>query len=142
MLGVCFVVVDMLFFFKQKTAYELRISDWSSDVCSSDLGLEAEITVTPIDRLVLGLNGSLNDAQVTKLTASEAAISGAVKNARLASPHLQGSFFGSYGYDLPSDATVFTSFQVQHVGTFPNRFPKPPGQPGPPTPPTKLPHPH
>src|SRR3546814_5357778 len=28
----------MFFFFKQKTAYELRISDWSSDVCSSDLG--------------------------------------------------------------------------------------------------------
>src|SRR3546814_8885915 len=27
----------LLFFFKQKTAYELRISDWSSDVCSSDL---------------------------------------------------------------------------------------------------------
>src|SRR3546814_2126637 len=31
----CFVVV--VFFFKQKTAYEMRISDWSSDVCSSDL---------------------------------------------------------------------------------------------------------
>src|SRR3546814_2365619 len=29
------------FFFKQKTAYEMRISDWSSDVCSSDLGLQA-----------------------------------------------------------------------------------------------------
>src|SRR3546814_7757036 len=28
------------FFFKQKTAYEMRISDWSSDVCSSDLELE------------------------------------------------------------------------------------------------------
>src|SRR3546814_20452770 len=28
------------FFFKQKTAYELRISDWSSDVCSSDLPIE------------------------------------------------------------------------------------------------------
>src|SRR3546814_3693691 len=27
-----------MFFFKQKTAYEMRISDWSSDVCSSDLG--------------------------------------------------------------------------------------------------------
>src|SRR3546814_7230305 len=27
----------MIFFFKQKTAYEIRISDWSSDVCSSDL---------------------------------------------------------------------------------------------------------
>src|SRR3546814_2651292 len=28
-------------FFKQKTAYEMRISDWSSDVCSSDLGASA-----------------------------------------------------------------------------------------------------
>src|SRR3546814_4511992 len=31
-----------VFFFKQKTAYEMRISDWSSDVCSSDLGEEIE----------------------------------------------------------------------------------------------------
>src|SRR3546814_4701546 len=31
-------VIDSFFFFKQKTAYEMRISDWSSDVCSSDLG--------------------------------------------------------------------------------------------------------
>src|SRR3546814_6532802 len=29
-----------VFFFKQKTAYEMRISDWSSDVCSSDLGVQ------------------------------------------------------------------------------------------------------
>src|SRR3546814_4773109 len=33
--GLLFCVV--FFFFKQKTAYEMRISDWSSDVCSSDL---------------------------------------------------------------------------------------------------------
>src|SRR3546814_18036250 len=32
-----FSVFVYLFFFKQKTAYEMRISDWSSDVCSSDL---------------------------------------------------------------------------------------------------------
>src|SRR3546814_5811072 len=32
------------FFFKQKTAYEMRISDWSSDVCSSDLPLQPYIT--------------------------------------------------------------------------------------------------
>src|SRR3546814_7709583 len=32
------VDVGLIFFFKQKTAYEMRISDWSSDVCSSDLG--------------------------------------------------------------------------------------------------------
>src|SRR3546814_2890037 len=31
-----------VFFFKQKTAYEMRISDWSSDVCSSDLWREPE----------------------------------------------------------------------------------------------------
>src|SRR3546814_7310741 len=30
----------VFFFFKQKTAYEMRISDWSSDVCSSDLARE------------------------------------------------------------------------------------------------------
>src|SRR3546814_2716170 len=34
-------VLFRFFFFKQKTAYEMRISDWSSDVCSSDLGDEA-----------------------------------------------------------------------------------------------------
>src|SRR3546814_11727188 len=34
------VVSFFIFFFKQKTAYEMRISDWSSDVCSSDLGSE------------------------------------------------------------------------------------------------------
>src|SRR3546814_4394330 len=32
----------MFFFFKQKTAYEMRISDWSSDVCSSDLRADVE----------------------------------------------------------------------------------------------------
>src|SRR3546814_8451824 len=39
LIEVC--VIDVFVFFKQKTAYELRISDWSSDVCSSDLLGEA-----------------------------------------------------------------------------------------------------
>src|SRR3546814_6086307 len=34
-----------VFFFKQKTAYEMRISDWSSDVCSSDLAARDHPTV-------------------------------------------------------------------------------------------------
>src|SRR3546814_8153945 len=40
------------FFFKQKTAYEMRISDWSSDVCSSDLAtfLNALAGVAPMQR--------------------------------------------------------------------------------------------
>src|SRR3546814_9998151 len=35
----------IFFFFKQKTAYEMRISDWSSDVCSSDLESARELVV-------------------------------------------------------------------------------------------------
>src|SRR3546814_2481386 len=40
-IGVVNEVNSVFFFFKQKTAYEMRISDWSSDVCSSDLVEEA-----------------------------------------------------------------------------------------------------
>src|SRR3546814_2116329 len=35
----CHGMFLVFFFFKQKTAYEMRISDWSSDVCSSDLAI-------------------------------------------------------------------------------------------------------
>src|SRR3546814_6682620 len=35
--------MSSVFFFKQKTAYEMRISDWSSDVCSSDLPESGEV---------------------------------------------------------------------------------------------------
>src|SRR3546814_13268009 len=35
----------LFFFFKQKTAYEMRISDWSSDVCSSDLTKKVDVAV-------------------------------------------------------------------------------------------------
>src|SRR3546814_7692470 len=41
--------VFCFFFFKQKTAYEMRISDWSSDVCSSDLTGSAAATYTVTD---------------------------------------------------------------------------------------------
>src|SRR3546814_7145652 len=43
-----FMVLSCLicfFFFKQKTAYEMRISDWSSDVCSSDLPCEPDLLI-------------------------------------------------------------------------------------------------
>src|SRR3546814_5895253 len=38
-LFVIIIVFSFFFFFKQKTAYEMRISDWISDVCSSDLSV-------------------------------------------------------------------------------------------------------
>src|SRR3546814_1610125 len=44
-----FSVYFGVFFFKQKTAYEMRISDWSSDVCSSDLELQATRKLLMLD---------------------------------------------------------------------------------------------
>src|SRR3546814_17003500 len=43
LLGCVICVFSFVFFFKQKTAYEMRISDWSSDVCSSDLAGAQEV---------------------------------------------------------------------------------------------------
>src|SRR3546814_2700456 len=49
-----------IFFFKQKTAYEMRISDWSSDVCSSDLFADRfdgfSIGSNDLTQLVLGVD--------------------------------------------------------------------------------------
>src|SRR3546814_7046407 len=50
----CFSCFCFFFFFKQKTAYEMRISDWSSDVCSSDLA-SANLT-----RVITGLESDLS----------------------------------------------------------------------------------
>src|SRR3546814_7174727 len=42
-----------MFFFKQKTAYEMRISDWSSDVCSSDLAPVAKRDIGDHHRAIM-----------------------------------------------------------------------------------------
>src|SRR3546814_10638314 len=44
------VLIFIIFFFKQKTAYEMRISDWSSDVCSSDLDFDPLLLAADVDR--------------------------------------------------------------------------------------------
>src|SRR3546814_5190219 len=56
MLSLIFGVFVFFFFFKQKTAYEMRISDWSSDVCSSDLFAQV--------KLVRVLRGAVYDVAV------------------------------------------------------------------------------
>src|SRR3546814_1462739 len=58
MLSSSFVV--FFFFFKQKTAYEMRISDWSSDVCSSDL---TPLLLVALGELVCEKTGVLNLGQ-------------------------------------------------------------------------------
>src|SRR3546814_3892468 len=51
----------MFFFFKQKTAYEMRISDWSSDVCSSDLGKSTIANLVEKKLLAMGHHTYLLD---------------------------------------------------------------------------------
>src|SRR3546814_15138084 len=50
---MCDVGCLFFFFFKQKTAYELRISDWSSDVCSSDLVASEEVKIALVVQAAL-----------------------------------------------------------------------------------------
>src|SRR3546814_1749961 len=50
-----------VFFFKQKTAYEMRISDWSSDVCSSDLSDEIVVAVRHLLRARMHESPALGD---------------------------------------------------------------------------------
>src|SRR3546814_13191428 len=54
----------VVFFFKQKTAYEMRISDWSSDVCSSDLHAFGRGQQAVEDGLALGILGRHPIAQL------------------------------------------------------------------------------
>src|SRR3546814_6676690 len=64
--ALCLSVVYIVgvFFFKQKTAYEMRISDWSSDVCSSDLG----VTRNPLaDPGILGIQAGSSLAVVVAI---------------------------------------------------------------------------
>src|SRR3546814_9807756 len=46
--------MSCFFFFKQKTAYEMRISDWSSDVCSSDLHTIYGALLAGVDYVLMG----------------------------------------------------------------------------------------
>src|SRR3546814_15883573 len=75
-------VLRSFFFFKQKTAYEMRISDWSSDVCSSDLasidrlngltlfseGDEARVCCSVADRPALCIFGSSIWLSITRMS--------------------------------------------------------------------------
>src|SRR3546814_5551377 len=65
---VIVVFGSFFFFFKQKTAYEMRISDWSSDVCSSDLiTLNHGVVETPIF-MPVGTYGSVKAMLPHELT--------------------------------------------------------------------------
>lgn len=93
-------------------------------------GLEFEIVALPANGLTVGVSGAFNEAEVTKLSPTEAAISGAGEGVRLASPRFQGSAFFNYGFDLTPEARANVSAVAQRVGKFPGMFPYIPGRPG------------
>src|SRR3546814_1886213 len=54
------MLISLLFFFKQKTAYEMRISDWSSDVCSSDLNHGVRVVPSACNFLLVLFEGDVS----------------------------------------------------------------------------------
>src|SRR3546814_10698540 len=56
----------VFFFFKQKTAYEMRISDWSSDVCSSDLAILQSLSHGFMTALFFALIGMIYERTHTR----------------------------------------------------------------------------
>src|SRR3546814_9318969 len=62
------------FFFKQKTAYEMRISDWSSDVCSSDLAAQKHDELARLD------GAAFDRAYVANEVAYHATVNGALRD--------------------------------------------------------------
>ncbi|ALC11162.1 TonB-dependent receptor [Sphingopyxis sp. 113P3] len=93
-------------------------------------GLEFEVTARPVPGLSFGVNGSVGGTKITRLTPSEAAISGAVPGARLSAPNFQSSFFAQADFDLSERLSGYVNMTLQHVGSFPNMFQNVPGRPG------------
>src|SRR3546814_1565564 len=70
--------VSVVFFFKQKTAYEMRISDWSSDVCSSDLPLAVGQRLVTTDGVMRRWDGFVTRGDGATAVMSSRATSGRV----------------------------------------------------------------
>src|SRR3546814_5219070 len=64
---VIYLLLFFIFFFKQKTAYEMRISDWSSDVCSSDLHFAHSLLNIGHYLMSMGLYTSSNKVEETRV---------------------------------------------------------------------------
>lgn len=92
-------------------------------------GIEFEVAAFPAEGLSIGLNGSLNDTEVTELTPEEAAISGAVLGGGLAFPAFQGGAYIKYTTYISPNVRGSFAVNARHVGDFPNQFPNVPGDP-------------
>src|SRR3546814_1635512 len=97
----------MIFFFKQKTAYELRICDWSSDVCSSDLlcdidgliipKLETRDQLFPVDHAITRAEAAQPGRRRIEIMAGIESMRGVIDAVPLcaAHPRITSAFFGA-----------------------------------------------
>jgi len=92
-------------------------------------GFEVEMGIVPAKDVFIGFNTAYNDSKITKLSATEAAISGAVLGHRLSAPRLQGSIYTSIGFDLGRDTKGNLAVNAQYVGSYNSSFPNTPGLP-------------
>jgi hypothetical protein len=93
------------------------------------MGIELEMGIIPARDVFIGLNAAYNDSKITKLSAAEAAISGAVLGHRLSAPRLQGALYATYGFDLGSETRGNLGVNVQYTGSYNSSFPNTPGAP-------------
>src|SRR3546814_7068213 len=109
-------LLDLLFFFffKQKTAYEVRISDWSSDVCSSDLivGRPLSAQVIPHFCSMLGTTAAPTDSEIAEIVShlkngAQVALTTATKT-----PHMLSGTFRSEEHTSELQSLMRISYAV------------------------------
>src|SRR3546814_3050781 len=81
---VLWMIFCFFFFFKQKTAYEMRISDWSSDVCSSDLRSPKSDAKATLDKITGAPAERNRSASSLQLASTEELVRGSVCSASTA----------------------------------------------------------
>src|SRR3546814_108146 len=110
-----------IFFFTQKTAYEMRISDWSSDVCSSDLTTTVPTAAINLGDTSIGANGDaagriefLGDGAITMASLTAEALGSAAPTNNDTDAAASGIFFGVYGGTVPTagNATLTTAGSI------------------------------
>src|SRR3546814_8605066 len=124
-----FLIVCLVFFVKQKTAYDMRISDWSSDVCSSDLGfnalrnvpVDAFPDVTPVQVNVYTESPGLaaEDVELLLTTPVESALAGLPKVQQIRSVSLFGLSYVAVYFEDDMDiyfARQLVNERLQQLG--------------------------
>src|SRR3546814_3179347 len=109
-----YVLVQRFFCFKLNTAYEMRISDWSSDVCSSDLAAIEGSPEAPSDLKAHRLVTEEILAGVTPEHYEEVTASGAVFNKLYmpSRPELWGKWLEGYGAPVGQAGLRFENYSI------------------------------